>query len=224
MSSPDTLRRKKDYLEYNLSDLIPDKIEDYSVLEIGPGLGEFVSFLNDKKIDQIEVIDNDKSVLGVVSSKNKIREVYLGKNILKLHRKLGSYNLIAMIQVLEHIPLSEHKEILKFLYNHLKKEGSIVIVVPNGNNPLGLTERYVDIQHTVSFTTQSLLDLVNVSDLRNHEIEIKGFEIPPYGIINILRIFLQKTLHIFLLLIMIINGGSYFKIMTPNIMMIIRRR
>ena len=112
---------------------------------------------------------------------------------------------------------------LKLLYKHLIKGGFLIIVVPNGNNPLGLIERYGDLQHTNCFTEQSLKDLVNISEIKNYKLEIRGYEIPPYDLLNIIRIFFQKTLHFILLLIMIINGGIYFKTMTPNIMLVIKK-
>ncbi|MBI2018559.1 class I SAM-dependent methyltransferase [Candidatus Daviesbacteria bacterium] len=224
LSSAQTLIRKKEYIDYNLNRYFKEiGFRNLKVLEVGPGLGEFESYLNEKEVEDIDLVDNDKQVLNYVSKKYKVNKIFLAKSIVQLHKHLQKYNFIFMMQVLEHLPINQHKTIFKILYNHLKQNGYFVIVVPNGNNPLGLVERYADLQHTTCFTEQSLKDLVNLSGIRGYQIGIKGYEIPSYNIINILRIVLQKLLHAILLLILIINGGVYFKIMTPNIMMIIRK-
>ncbi len=224
LSSKETFNRKKDYIDYNLKSIFESiGYKSIKVLEIGPGLGEFESFLNDKKVLDVDIVDNDKSVIDFVSKKYKIRNKFLINKVSNLDKKLLNYDLIFLMQVLEHLQNSEYEVILKTLYKHLKPKGHIVIVVPNGNNPLGLVERYADLQHTNCFTQQSLKDLVNLSKIKNFEMEIKGYQIPPYGPINIVRIFFQKILHFFLFLIMVVNGGLFFKTMTPNIMLIIRK-
>ncbi len=224
LSKSATLRRKKDYIDYNLKSYFKKiGLTKIKVLEIGPGLGEFESYLNDRGVSNIDIVDNDKNILDYVSSKYQIKKNYLTKNISLLDKKLGKYNFIFLMQVLEHLPIDKYAQTLRLLYKHLEKGGFLVIVVPNANNPLGLIERYGDLQHTGSFTEQSLRDLVNLSNINNYSIEIKGYEIPSYDLLNVLRIILQKILHLFLFLIMIINGGLFFRTMTPNIALIIRK-
>lgn len=224
LSSSGTFKRKKDYIEHNLKKYIPDKPNrQIKIMEIGPGLGELESFLNDRGITNIDLIDNDKNVLDYVSKKYKVRKVYFSENLNKIGNRIGNYDLIVLIQVLEHLPINILKQTIKMLFNRLSKNGKLVIVVPNANNPLGLTERYADLQHTISFTEQSLYDLVNLSGIRNYEVFIKGYEIPIRGIVNLIRVLLQKILHKIMLGVMIVNGGIFFKTMTPNIMMVIKK-
>lgn len=224
LSTQATLRRKKDYIDYNLKKYFKSiGFKRIKVLEVGPGLGEFESYLNDKDVDTIDIVDNDKSILDYVSRKYGISKSYLTKNILFLDGQLDKYNFIFLMQVLEHLPSDKYAAILRILYKHLDKGGFLVVVVPNANNPLGLVERYGDLQHTGSFTEQSLKDLVNVSGIEGYSMEVRGYEIPPYDPLNVLRIILQKVLHLILLSMMIINGGIYFKTMTPNIMLTIKK-
>lgn len=224
LSTSQTLRRKKDYIDYNLKNCFKTiGFENIKVLEVGPGLGEFESYLNDKGVFDIDIVDNDRSILEYVSKKYKIRKIYLTKDISLIDKKLGKYNFIFLMQVLEHLPVDKYATTLRLLYQHLEKGGFLVIVVPNANNPLGMIERYGDLQHTGSFTEQSLKDLINLSRIEDYSMEIKGYEIPPYDPINILRVILQKILHLILLLMMIINGGLFFKTMTPNISLIIKK-
>ena len=225
LSNQKTLQRKKDYINYNINNYLRNlNFKSFKALEIGPGLGEFESFLNDKGIEDIDIIDNDPNVLKHVSKSFKINRKFLIKKIDTLGKVLGKYDVIFLMQVLEHLPTSSYHKVLKLLYSRLMPNGYLFIIVPNANNPLGLVERYGDLQHTSSFTEQSLKDLILLSGINNFEYQIKGYEIPPYGIINIIRVILQKILHFFLLLIMIINGGIFFKTMTPNIMLVIKKK
>lgn len=220
-----TFIRKMNYLDYNFPKIFKDiGSKNISVLEIGPGMGECIKFLNSKGINKIDIVDNDKHVLDNAKKNFKIQKSILSNDITSIDKKLGNYNLIIMIQVLEHTPTEQYKKIIQILYKHLIKGGYIVIVVPNANNPLGLVERYGDLQHHTSFTEQSLKDLVNVSGVKDFELRVDGYEIPPYDIVNIIRIIFQKILHLFLYLLLIINGGIYFKTMTPNISLIIKKK
>lgn len=219
-----SFQRKTDYIKYNFSEILPRiKSDSYSALEIGPGKGEFVSLLNKKGVTNIDIVDNDKEILDYIAKQFKIRKSILSNNVELLDKKLDKYHLIIMIQVLEHLPLNIHKAIIKMLHRHLVGNGYLIIVVPNANNPLGLVERYGDLQHTTSFTEQSLRDLINYSITDDCRINIHGFEIPPYNLINIIRIIFQKILHFLLLLLLIINGGIYGRIMTPNITLVLHK-
>ena len=220
-----TFRRKVEYIKYNFGALIHNtkKDKDVCVLEIGPGRGEFVKYLNDNEIKNIDIVDNDKEVLNFVKEKFYVTNAFLSGNLTSINNDLRKYSVIILVQLLEHLPPKVYFSFIKTLYSKLKPNGSILIVVPNANNPLGLVERYGDLQHENSFTEQSLIDLVHGSGIDNYNVEIKAYSIPPTDILNVIRIMLQKVLHFFILAIMIINGGTYFKIMTPNIALIIRK-
>jgi 2-polyprenyl-3-methyl-5-hydroxy-6-metoxy-1,4-benzoquinol methylase len=222
--SKNTTTRKINYIKHNFGrdlDVVCNK--KGIVLEIGPGNGECISYANGIGISKIDIIDDDKEILDNLNKKFKIRNC-MKLDIGKLNNQLTSkYDLIFMIQVLEHIPVETAKRIVKLLYSKLNLKGKLIVVVPNANNPLGITERYGDIQHKVSYTEQSLKDLIIYSQISNYDLEIKGYEIPPYNVINIIRIILQKILHFILLLLMVVNGGTYFRIMTPNITLVVKR-
>ena len=221
--SENTFNRKVDYIKYNFGDVVNALPKNAKVLEVGPGMGEMVSYLNNLGITNIDVVDNDRNILKLIKEKYKVKNNYLADDVLRIGKKLGVYDIIVLIQVLEHLPLVKQPDIIKTLYAYLKKGGYIIIVVPNANNPLGLVERYGDLQHTTSYTNRSLEDLVIESRIKECKIQISGFEIPLYSTINIIRIIFQKILHLFLLLVMMINGGTFFKTMTPNIVLRIKK-
>jgi len=219
-----TFSRKVAYVKYNFGkELIKCVIKEGSILEIGPGMGECVAYANELGINLIDVVDNDKDIVNYLVKKYKIRKSYV-LDVNKISNQLtGKYDIILMIQVLEHVQVEAAVRMIKLLYSKLNIDGELMVVVPNANNPLGIVERYGDIQHTTSFTEQSLKDLITQSQINGYDLIIRGYEIPPYNLINIIRIIFQKILHVILLLLMVINGGTYFKTMTPNITMVVKK-
>jgi len=222
--NPRTFKRKMDYIKYNFSPYIKKLSKaNIVILEIGPGLGEFVNYLNTNGITNIDVLDIDEDILEHIKSNYKIKHAILSSDIKRVDRKLRKYDIIFLLQVFEHIPKEQYKTFIQILYKHLKPQGYIIITVPNGGSLLGLSERYNDLQHEVLFTENSLRELPNYCEISNYEIEIKGYRIPPYSLINIIRIMAQKIFHFFLSIIYIVNAGVYLKIYNPNISLIIKK-
>ncbi|MBP9669852.1 class I SAM-dependent methyltransferase [Candidatus Woesebacteria bacterium] len=216
--------RRVEYLKYNFKTYLQGLSKSSKVLEIGPGTGELLHLLNEKSISNIDIIDNDSSILKYCKNKYKINQTTLSKS-LDLSKSIKSkYDLIILTQVFEHIPKSSYQNWLKTLYTSLRPGGHIIITVPNGANPLVGTERYGDLQHENIFTIFSFQELMTFANLKNVQYAIKAFEIPPINVVNVLRIILQKILHGFFILLMIINGGIYQTLMTPNITLVITKK
>jgi len=219
IQSPSTFKRKIEYLKHNFSKFVTN---NSVVLEIGPGLGEFIFLLNQRHINDIDIIDYDKSVIKHIEKKYKIEHSYNQDiSVTKLKRK---YDLIFLLQVLEHIPPKKYPDIIKNLYGSLNQKGKIIITVPNGGNPLGIVERYSDITHYNLFSDNSLIQLPNYCNLPDgYQAKVLPYSIPPSNILNIFRIVLQKILHNLINLTVIINDGVYSHILTPNITCIITK-
>lgn len=224
ISNTKTFSRKTDYVKYNFGKYLKFKnLSNIKVLEIGPGIGEVIAYLNTNKIYDVDIIDIDKDILNNINKKYKVEKLFNTQNIESLDNELAMYDAIILTQVLEHIVPEKYELILNTLFKHLKKDGHIIITVPNMANPFTLCERYADMTHKNGFTDNSLMELAYKCNLSNAKIKIKEFNIPPYSLINIVRIILQKMLHLFIFLLSIINGGSYSKILTPNITLVIKK-
>lgn len=220
-----TIKRKKEYIQYNFGHFIDKKLKNNncSVLEIGAGLGDFIEYCRDRNVSQIDLVDNDKSVVEHIKKQNSVSNIHLADSMSGIEKKLSQYDIIMMTQVLEHVPKKEHIFLLKTLYDHLKEKGVIIITVPNIGNPLAIFERYYDYTHETAFTENSLLQLVDLTELKNARISLQPFRIPPYNAINIIRIFFQFFLHRFFQLLYILNGGVFPRVLTSNIILIIEK-
>ncbi len=215
--------RRVGYLQYNFRNYLDQLNGESSVLEIGPGTGEMLYLLNNKKITTIDIVDNDKAILTYCQKQFQIRKAILSKSFDLSPSVKGKYDLVVLTQVFEHIPKKWYLNWVSTLYAALKPGGHIIITVPNGANPLVGTERYGDLQHENMFTIFSFQELMTFANLPNSSYHITGFEIPPLTLINGFRIVLQKILHAFFILLMIINGAIYQTLMTPNITLVITK-
>ncbi len=219
-----SLTRKIEYIKHNFGKYLTELNKKSSVLSIGPGIGALEEYMNSRGVSNIDLIDNDENVLNFIKTKFKVNNVFKTENIAEIKNKLQKYDAIFLIQVFEHIPQSQYKSFLYTLVDCLKSNGKIFIVVPNGGNPLNLLERYHDLQHVSSFTEDSLKELPDFCEITDVKVEVRSFDIPPYSIVNLARIFMQKLLHWMIISLLIINGGVYQKIMAPNITLIIKKK
>lgn len=217
-------QRKIGYIKYNFGKYIKELNSKSTVLEIGPGSGAVECYLNSNSVTNIDLIDNDLPVLKYVQNKYTVNKVFQTSDLSKIKSKLQKYDLIFMLQVFEHIPRDQYVSLINVLVGQLKKDGKIIIMVPNGGNPLGLLERYHDLQHENAYTTDSLYELTNYCGVSGVSSLVEGYKIPPYNIINLIRIILQKILHLLIIMALIVNGGVYQTIMTPNITLIISKK
>jgi len=223
--SKKTFSRKVDYIKYNFQKYLKfENIAEARILEIGSGLGENIKYLNDRGITTIDIVDNDQGVLNNIGKSFKIQRAIFCEQFDKLESLLDKYDAIIATQVMEHIPRNEQLLFVNTLYKSLKSGGYIIITVPNMANPFTLYERYGDITHETGFTDNSLKQICLNCEIPLSSIEIKGFQIPPYSILNIIRITFQKFLHAIILLMSIMNAGGYSKVLTPNITLVIKKQ
>lgn len=215
--------RRIGYLKYNFRKFLRDLTPKSKVLEIGPGKGELLQLLNDQGVLDIDIIDNDLPILNYCQANFKIKNAIHATKLDITQSLKRKYDLVVLTQVFEHIPKSSYLNWVRGLYSALSPGGHIIITVPNGANPLVGTERYGDLQHENIFTVFSFRELMTFASLKRASYQIKGFEIPPNSLVNLIRIVLQKILHAIFILLMMINGAIYQTLMTPNITIIISK-
>ena len=217
-----TFERKCAWLRYNFGDFFKGK---QSVLEIGPGLGEFLSFITQRDEPVIDVIDRDEGVLELVHAKFPIRKSWRcsAENLSGIAEELGLYDRIFVLQVMEHIETKDLCNFIRVLYEHLLPGGMTIITVPNGGNPLSIVERYSDVTHHNLFSENSLRQLVDMSGIVGATCTLKGYSIPPVSILDIARKFAQRLTHFLMKCLVVANGGVFFSIYDPNITLIIKK-
>jgi 2-polyprenyl-3-methyl-5-hydroxy-6-metoxy-1,4-benzoquinol methylase len=144
------------------------------VLDLGVGSGNF-ELIFAHNVKKITAVDYHKEALDFLRSKlqeKQIRNVRLiHSDIRKLHKiqKIGTYDLVILIDVIEHIQLKEASKVIKFLKKILSPEGSVCVVTPNYHSLWLVIEEILDTftivphfaghQHLAQYHAENLKDM-----------------------------------------------------------------
>jgi trans-aconitate 2-methyltransferase len=105
-----------------------------AILEVGCGIGA-LTFLLAKRISKGMIEAFDPSTKSIRFAKEKIRrpnvQFYTGDITTYLPRTSGSFDKILLFDVLEHIPEEEHAQVFNKIESLLKKDGLLLINLPN---------------------------------------------------------------------------------------------
>ena len=220
--APATFARKLGYLRHNLG---PHLRAGQRVLEIGPGRGELLALLQERNITDVDIIERDPELCRALNA--QYRPTHLWnldiEDLPTLRQHLRCYDVITMIQVLEHLRKETIAPLLQALYEHLAEGGVILAVVPNGGNPLCAVERYADLTHVQVFSEEALRQLVERAGLTDATVTVTGYRIPPVSALNVLRIAAQGLLHFVMRLVLLANAGNTSRWLHPNIVLCVRK-
>ena len=139
------------------------------ILDIGCGDGKFLFFLQQIGYTDIEGLELS-SQQGEEARRNVKCPVHVVDNTSTfLQEHPSTYQMIAMNDILEHVPKYETVNFLRAVLGALRPGGNAVINVPQVSGFTSLFCRYNDFSHETLFTEMSLkqvLSLAGLSDIR----------------------------------------------------------
>lgn len=157
LCSQDGMTRERIDVAYGF---LPKKV--FAVLDIGAGYGFIEERLAGKKID---LYGNDISDQAIKILKKRFNGHFKKENILNMKYKNDFFDVIFMLEVLEHIPPSKTFDVLGNINRMLKKDAVFILSVPTNEglermegNPNGHLRMYTE-------------------DLIRAELEIAGFKV-----------------------------------------------
>lgn len=122
-----------------------------SVLEIGYGNGGGLGYLSSRGYC-VSGIEMQEEL--VMRARANGYDVYHDVNEIDPERK---FDLIVMIDVLEHIPQEEIPDFLSRLRTLLNSDGKILARFPNGDSPFGLKNQNGDVTHVTFIGSKKLI-------------------------------------------------------------------
>lgn len=142
--------------EHWLGNLIHQHETSLKVLDYGCGFGGLTFFLK-KYFPNIWAVDSSEQQV-IVAKKYLLNVLHLPLESFTewTTSNHNEFDIIFLIDVLEHIPVREQITFITSLTNTLKDNGIIYIRVPNANSPLANRWLYNDWTHYSSFTECSL--------------------------------------------------------------------
>lgn len=144
-----------------------------ALLDIGIGRGEMLSCMKNWGYTNFRGVDISPSTVAFCSSLDlPCEQVEDTTSWLKENEK--SFDLITILDVLEHVKKEDAIALLKALNGSLKPGGVLIVQVPNMQAPDSQLHRYNDLTHEVGFIENSLRQVLHVAGFS--AITIKGFE------------------------------------------------
>lgn len=143
------------------------------ILDVGIGRGEMLESLKRWGYENYLGIDISPSIIDFCRSLGyKCELVDDTVKWLQLHQ--NSFEVITLLDVLEHIPKANTLEFLGSLHSALKPGGTLIIQTPNLQCPEGYLHRFNDFTHEFGYTEHSLQQVLLTAGFKT--ISFGGFE------------------------------------------------
>lgn len=185
------LKPRGPYLKRLIIDHFPAN-RSATVLDLGCGHGALLYFSREVGYRNISGIDVSPEQVAA-AHRLGIKGVEQGE-LLETLRALPdrSQDCIVAFDVIEHFTKQELADFVDQVYRALTSEGRWIIHVPNGESPFCGRIRYGDITHELSFTRESITQLLRTSGFS----KIRCFEDTPivHGIKSAIRYALWKMI------------------------------
>jgi glycosyltransferase involved in cell wall biosynthesis/SAM-dependent methyltransferase len=167
-SFEDLYRGSEKFITDRLSPYLPLLAKHSPVLDIGCGRGELLTLLRDHEVEASGV-DLDSSMLERCMEKDL--KVQLGDGIEVLRgRAAGSLGGVTSVQVIEHIPPEQVRQLFEAAYRALRPGGVLMAETVNPHSPAALKTFWLDLTHIRPLYPESLLFLARECGFESGEI------------------------------------------------------
>ena len=163
---------KLEQFEYNYKRFFPENTSA-KMLDIGIGRGEMLSCMKKWGYFNYLGIDISPSTVDYCTSLG-LNCALVDDTIHWLSNRASFFDVITLLDVLEHFKKEDVIPMLKSLYSATAKNGKIIIQLPNLQAPDAQLHRYNDFTHEIGFTEHSLNQVLSAAGIRNFQ--FYGFE------------------------------------------------
>lgn len=169
-------KRSVDYYR-GYARFFPAELRSQPVLDIGCGWGFFLEGLQQEGFIDLKGIDLSVGQIEACRAQCDVDVEQVDDSRIFLQRHVAHYGAIAMIDVVEHIAVDQQVAMLEAVFSALRPGGLLLVRVPNANSAVAMKMRYVDLEHTCSFSEHSLHALLTLTGFK---VELITDE-PSYG-------------------------------------------
>lgn len=132
--------------------------ENTSVLELGCGTGEFLAYLDHKRVARYRTVERDQDA--VVAMQPQVRPHVIVEDFRTyLADASERWDRVVMLDVLEHFSSAEGVRLLERIMAVLAPDDFVIARVPNMGSPWEPIHQYGDLTHKAAYTAVSLEQL-----------------------------------------------------------------
>jgi SAM-dependent methyltransferase len=150
--------------------------KDAKILELGCGYGRYVHALGMLEYIDVNGIDISEEQINYAKEVLGLRNVQLSDAIQFLDSSVEMYDVIVMMDVLEHLDVQYSLEIIQKIHGRLNIGGKLIVQVPNAISPLSVN-RYGDITHKRAYSARSMEQSMRIGGFTN----INCYPLPPFS-------------------------------------------
>lgn len=168
--------------------------KDTKILDVGCGIGCVLFCLKELGYRKLKGIEVDRELVEI-GKKTGIDIEFVEDSVVWLKERKEEFDVVLLLDVLEHLAKDNQIELLKAIHNSLKREGKLILTVPNANSPFACRWRYIDFTHTTSYTEHSIQYVLQNSGFKKIIIE----DIIPFNKLWFFKKFTRAIYRIFLI-------------------------
>lgn len=178
--------------------------KDAQILEIGCGYGSFLHFLQQEGYRNVRGIDLSDEQVRVARALG-VRDVQTAEAGAYLQEHPQTFDLIAALDLLEHLTKEEVPAVLDAVFAALQPRGRLLLHVPNGDSPFASRLRYADFTHELVFTPSSIRQVLHASGFT----DVHVFPVEPiaHGVASAVRWLLWKGIKQLIRLYLLVDQG-----------------
>lgn len=156
--------------DLNIRPLLPAN-RDAALLDLGCGMGQFLSYLKARGYQNVVGIDLSRSQIEHCHAQGLMNAQLVDDSIEFLTGQRQQFAAIVAIDVIEHIPKATLIPLLQAIYAALKPGGAFIMRVPNIAAAIGPWTRYMDITHELSFDERSAAQALGMGGFTETRVE-----------------------------------------------------
>ena len=176
------------------------------ILDLGTGTGNFLIMMNSLGYKNLTGVDISDEQIKIAKSLSPDINFVKANLIEYLENNKDKYDLISLIDVLEHFERNEAYYFLQLINKSLIQAGRLIIQTPNAISPWMGAVCYGDLTHEWFYTPNSLDDLLIQCGYCDYE--SKEIAPVPIGIISIIKLMLWKVMKLVYKVINVLEIGS----------------
>ncbi len=191
------------------------------ILDAGCGSGGLIYWLQQQGFVSAEGVDVSNEEVSCAKTLG-IKGIHRDDLRIFLSTRARSYDMIFILDVLEHFTKDEILDLLRLLYDALIPGGMLIIKTPNAEGFFGARLRYADFTHEIAFTESSLREVLSFKGFRLVAVREAGPV--PHGFISFVRFFLWKLIRWKFQFFSLVETGVRPRVLTQNIIAVAQKQ
>jgi hypothetical protein len=192
------------------------------MIEFGPGLGCLINLVHtDWPQTEYHAVDIDPGVLKSLCVRFPFLQTHCAAGISDLESIDGCFDVIAAVDVWEHLPLPVALAYTKWCWQRLNPGGMLILQTPNWGCPATPSAFYSDLTHCTPFNEESIRHLFKSADIPDESFSVFPRKTP--GFLGVIRDGLLGLFGVFYRLVFVFFGAVRLKVFSADLVAVVRK-